>query len=297
MKKKKTKHKIKKVKHKMKYKKRILHKHKRTKHIKIQKPVVKQESSRKFLHELKQSKKLGKLSDKKEFEFMLKSIEMNNPTISQDILDAFRLIDRKNFTKHLPYEDEAIHIAHGQTISQPTTIARMLNMLKLEQGQKVLEIGTNTGYHAALVSLLVYPGKVTSLELFQDLAKQAENNIKKLNLELKKSKKVKKELKIKILTGDALNKEHEVWKEEYDRIYYTAGVEESQREAVKISAVQSLKEDGLLLFPTREHFDYGGLELWQKKQDNLILIVKDQGYSFVPLIKQEDIEEVYKKLK
>ena len=64
-----------------------------------------------------------------------------------------------------------------------------------------------------------------------------------------------------------------------------------------MSAVHSLKDEGLLLFPTREHFDYGGLELWQKKGDSLVLLKKDHGYSFVPLIKQEDIEDTYKKIK
>lgn len=288
----KLKHKIHKLKHKTKRKRKTTT-NKKIKHISI----IGQESSRKYLHELKQEHMPSHLSDNKELDFMLKSIEFNNPGVNYRILEAFKTIDRKIFSKIHPYEDMPIHIAHGQTISQPTTIARMLRLLSLEPEQNVLEIGTNTGYHASLVAWLVSPGNVTTIEIFPDLAHQARINIKKLISELEQ-KKIKKKIHVEIFTGDALEPYQEIWNKnkKYDRIFYTAAVSPNKRWIIKNLAHRTLKEGGLLLFPIKENYDYGGLELWQKQNNQLILIKRDPGYSFVPIIRQKDIEDVYKKL-
>lgn len=253
----------------------------------------KPESSRKFIRE---NKKKIVLSSNKEFEMMLKSIMINNPGLGSGIIDAFRVIDRKFFVSDKrAYEDRPLHIAHGQTISQPTTIARMLALLHLEQGLDVLEIGANTGYHACLVAWLVFPGSVTSIEIFCDLVEKANKNIKKF-IEHLKTRDISQRLsRIKIIAGDGLDYNNDIWKKKYDRIYYTAGIEISQVGLVKDLAQRALKEEGLLLFPTRESFDWGGLEIWQKKNNKLILIKRDEGYTFVPLIRQKDIEELYRR--
>ncbi len=229
-----------------------------------------------------------------EFEAMIRSIKANNPKIDKKTLDAFKIIDRKFFMKSpYVYEDEAIHIEYGQTISQPTTIARMMLLLQLEKGDDVLEIGTNTGYHASLVSYIISPSKVTSIEIFKDLAQQAQQNIKKLNKDLKKNK--IHQLHIDIIAGDALDEKNKIWSNKYDKIYFTAGIEKNQREQVKSLSLKSLKDKGLLLFPTRENFDYGNLELWQKQKNELKFIKIDPGYAFVPLIKGSEMKDTYKK--
>ncbi len=258
-------------------------------------PLFNQESSRKYLHDLKQSKKPSNLSENKELEFMIKSIKFNNPGITPRIVDAFRMIDRKNFVKHNPYEDMPIHIAHGQTISQPTTIARILRLLDLNPGQNVLEIGTNTGYHASLTAWLVSPGNVTTIEIFPDLAHNARINLKKLVIGLEQ-KKIKKEVHVQVFTGDALKPYQEIWQKKYDRIYYTGGLSIDKIGLVKYLANKTLKENGLLLFPSNEKVDYGGLELWQKQKNRVVLIKREPGYSFVPIVRQKDIEDIYQKL-
>jgi len=232
-------------------------------------------------------------------ELMIKSIKLNNPGISDEILEAFRICDRKFFLLHNPYEDIPQHIAHGQTISQPSTIARMIRLLELEKEMDVLEIGTNTGYHACLVAWLVWPGQVVTIEIFPDLAEMARKNINALikYLEKIKSKEAKKFEKIEIVVGDALDKSTKIWQNKYDRIYFTAGVDEDKIEEVKEMGIKLLKPGGLMLYPTREAFDWGALEVWQLQNGKLKLIKRHPGYAFVPLLRKEDVEEIYKKYK
>lgn len=231
-----------------------------------------------------------------ELELMIKSIKINNPGLPREIEEAFRIVDRKFFVKNSPYSDEAQHIAFGQTISQPTTIARMLHKLELRPGLDVLEVGTNTGYHAALTSWLVYPGQVTTIEIFQPLAENAIKNINNFIAHLK-NKKLKKRFEIQFVVGDALDKENPIWNQTYDRIFFTAGVSKEHLPIVKEMGQKLLREGGLLLFPYREFFDYGGLEVWEKRNNALHLVSREPGYAFVPLIREKDLQEIYKVLK
>ncbi|MCX6742018.1 MAG: hypothetical protein NTX24_02475 [Candidatus Pacearchaeota archaeon] len=257
--------------------------------------VFKPETGGRYIRDLKkQEKKNYGEKENEELDFMIKSIEINNPGIDGEILRAFRIIDRKMFVHHDAYMDAPVHVKHGQTISQPTTIARMLRAMKPEPGLEVLEIGANTGYHAAIVAWLVSPGRVTTVEIFRDLALNAVKNVKELIKKLENEKSNKK-LNIDVFRGDALNENSQIWERNYDRIYYTAGVEPQQLETVKKLALRALNENGLLLFPTRESFDYGGIELWQKKYGKLFLLRRDEGYAFVPVVRQKDLEDVYAK--
>jgi len=231
-----------------------------------------------------------------DLDIMIKSIKINNPGLPSEIEQAFRIVDRKFFIKKEPYEDEAKHVAFGQTISQPTTVARMLKKLELKPGLNVLEIGTNTGYHAAIASRLVYPGTVTTIEIFPKLAHNAINNINKIIKHLK-SKKLKKEFEVRFVVGDALDRDNPIWFEKYDRIFFTAGVSKEHLAEIKQMGHILLREGGLILFPSRKFFDYGGLELWEKKRGKLRLIVKEPGYAFVPIIRQEDLNTLYKVVK
>ncbi|MEM2089736.1 MAG: hypothetical protein QXL88_01440 [Candidatus Pacearchaeota archaeon] len=228
---------------------------------------------------------------KNELELMIKSIKINNPGLPEEIEQAFRIVDRKFFVKDDPYSDEAKHIAFGQTISQPTTIARMLRKLELRPGLDVLEVGTNTGYHAALVSWLVYPGQVTTIEIFQPLTENAIKNINNFIAHL--DKKFRKRFEIRFVVGDALDKENPIWNQTYDRIFFTAGVSKEHLPLVKEMGQKLLREKGLLLFPYREFFDYGGLEVWEKRNNKLHLLSREPGYAFVPLIREKDLQDIY----
>jgi protein-L-isoaspartate(D-aspartate) O-methyltransferase len=78
------------------------------------------------------------------------------------------------------YEDKALAIGHGQTISQPYTVAFMTYLLALKGKEKVLEIGTGSGYQAAVLSYLAK--EVYSVERIRQLARKAHRTLKKLGL-------------------------------------------------------------------------------------------------------------------
>jgi protein-L-isoaspartate(D-aspartate) O-methyltransferase len=109
------------------------------------------------------------------------------------VLEAMRSVPRHQFvpTEYLDqaYEDHPLPIGYGQTISQPFIVAYMTEHLELEPGDKVLEIGTGSGYQAAILASL--PGldlEVYSIEIVPELAEQAEkllNNLGYANLHLR----------------------------------------------------------------------------------------------------------------
>src|SRR3990167_5348771 len=101
----------------------------------------------------------------------------------EKILDVIKKIDRKNFmekNKSFAYLDQAIPIGHGQTISQPSTVARMLSLLELKKTDEVLEIGTGSSWNATLLGYL--SKKVLTLEIVPELAKISQEKIKKLGI-------------------------------------------------------------------------------------------------------------------
>ena len=102
------------------------------------------------------------------------------------IIEAFRKIDRKNFLpeelKERAYENTALPIGNKQTISQPLVVAFMLELLELKSGEKVLEIGTGSGWNTALMAKLVgESGKIFSIERIEELHQFAKANLLKLD--------------------------------------------------------------------------------------------------------------------
>jgi protein-L-isoaspartate(D-aspartate) O-methyltransferase len=98
------------------------------------------------------------------------------------VLDAMRQVPRHEFLpdslRHDAYEDRPLPIGEGQTISQPYIIATMLERLALQPTDRVLEIGTGSGYVTALLSLLC--AEVYSVERHAQLALSAENTLQRL---------------------------------------------------------------------------------------------------------------------
>ncbi len=104
---------------------------------------------------------------------------------SQKIINAFKKVPREFFVpdvlKNLVDNDAPIPIGYGQTTSQPYIIALMISYLELEGNEKVLEIGTGSGYQTAILSHLAK--EVYSIEIIPELAEVAKERIKKLSLE------------------------------------------------------------------------------------------------------------------
>ena len=104
---------------------------------------------------------------------------LQQATLDPLVLDAMRNVPRHEFVpanrRYLAYENRPVSIGYGQTISQPYIVAVMTDLLKLKQTDKVLEIGTGSGYQAAILAELV--ASVYSIEIIEKLGRQAATNL------------------------------------------------------------------------------------------------------------------------
>ena len=105
---------------------------------------------------------------------------------SGKILEAFGVIDRADFVpdelKSSAYADEALPIGGGQTISQPYTVAFMLNLLDPQPGEKIMDVGAGSGWQAALLAHIVSnTGKVFAIERVPELCEFGLANVQKYN--------------------------------------------------------------------------------------------------------------------
>ncbi len=149
--------------------------------------------------------------------------------IDYRVQKAMRMIPRHNFVPHYPYEDRPVPIGHGQTISQPFIVAYMTDMLDISPLHTVLEIGTGSGYQAAVLSEVAL--KVFTVERIKALADQT-----KILLEHYSN------VHMKIGNG------YKGWKENapYDRIIVTA-----MPNYIPKLLVNQLKDGGKMIIPVK----------------------------------------------
>jgi protein-L-isoaspartate(D-aspartate) O-methyltransferase len=153
------------------------------------------------------------------------------------VLRAMDAVPREDFV--LPafaataYADQAMPIACGQTISQPYVVAYMTEQLEVTRAQRVLEVGTGSGYQAAILAQLA--GAVFTVERYRTLADGARRTLERLGYR-----------NVTVLTGDGLNgvPEHAP----YDRIIVTAAAE-----AIPQALVEQLAEGGVMILPLGRH--------------------------------------------
>lgn len=152
----------------------------------------------------------------------------------KDVLDAILRVPREVFVstecRDQAYEDKALPVGPGQTISQPFIVAYMTQMLLLESSHRVLEIGTGTGYQTAILAQLA--ASVYTVELDANLAHLAEQRLARLKLDRR----------VAFRSGDGV----EAWRNAgpFDRILVTAG-SQTMPEAL----VDQLKCGGLMIIP------------------------------------------------
>jgi len=166
--------------------------------------------------------------------------------------------------KGYAYVDTPLEIGNGQTISAPHMVAIMCEALDLKKGQKILEIGAGSGYHAAIVSKLIGDkGHVYTIERFPSLADNAKKSLEKVGI---------KNVTVEVGDGsEGLTKYAP-----YDSIYVTCAAP-----CIPQPLVEQLKDPGKLLIPVGQFISK--LELLEKK--NKKIIKKDLGgCAFVPLV-------------
>jgi protein-L-isoaspartate(D-aspartate) O-methyltransferase len=185
---------------------------------------------------------------------------------NQKVLDAFYKVQRHKFIppdlRNSAYADFPIPIGEGQTISQPYIVALMTECLNLTSEERILEIGTGSGYQAAILAELAK--EVYTIERFEILAKRAEALLSQLGYN-----------NIKIKVGDGTLG----WQEAapFDKIMITAASPK-----IPQPLIEQLKENGKLILPLGESFSQV-LTLVEKKK-NKFETVDICGCVFVPLV-------------
>lgn len=172
-----------------------------------------------------------------------------------NVLRALREVPRHLFVpdtlKSVAYEDRPLPIGYGQTISQPYIVALMTELIKPKRGFKVLEIGTGSGYQAAILSRLVK--EVYTVEIISKLLKTAEIKFSQLNY-----------TNIFTLWGDG----YYGWEKHspYDAIVVTCAVE-----FVPPPLIKQLKIGGVMVIPVGPPFHTQELLLIRKTKEGNIL--------------------------
>lgn len=195
------------------------------------------------------------------------------------ILEAMRIADRVFFVDFpaLAYLNDALPVGKGQTISQPSTVARVLMLAELKKGLDVLEVGSASGWNAALLTYLAYPGKVLSIEVIKELSEKAAKNLKKLKTVLDNEKKEKlKNLEFKTIDFFDMPTE-----KKFDRIIITAGIiSSSHEEKIKNFAKILLRENGILICP----YSSGPIMILKKHNETIEKYYTPENYAFVLLV-------------
>lgn len=191
------------------------------------------------------------------------------------VLSAFLQIPRERFVpkevREDAYRDFPLSIGEGQTISQPYMVALMTQCLKLKGKEKILEIGTGSGYQTAILALL--SKEVYSVERIKIFAQKAQELLREQEYN-----------NVKILLGNGTLG----WEEfsPYDRIIVTAGAKDTP-----ISLIHQLKKDGIMVIPVGNAYSQE-LKVIEKKEKKIITQTVERCI-FVPLIgKYEWGEEI-----
>lgn len=186
------------------------------------------------------------------------------------LLDALGSVPRHRFVPHLPWEeaytDKALPTHCGQTISQPYMVARMTELLAVQPGHRVLEVGTGSGYQAAV--LLALGARLTTIERCEALAKPAEALLRELY----------PEAELRVVVGDGSVGFAEA--APYDRILFTCGAPDLP-EACR----EQLADPGRIVIPTGERGDQ--VLMVYDLADGVWKNTHDIGCRFVPLLGEQ----------
>lgn len=198
--------------------------------------------------------------------------------IDRGITDSATVQAMRNVPRHMfmppkirgmAYRNRPLPIGHQQTISQPTIVATMTKLLDLDSNDKVLEIGTGSGYQAAVLSEIT--PYVFTIEIVEPLGRQARKRFKKLGYSTIKTK-----------IGDG----YKGWEEHapYDAIIITAAAPEIPK-----PLIDQLKTNGIMVMPLGESGGVQMLTRIRKKPDGELQRERVSAVRFVPMT--GDIQE------
>lgn len=185
---------------------------------------------------------------------------------TEELESAFLKIDRADFVsedyKAEVYEDYPLPIGFGQTISQPTTVAFMLELLNLKKGERVLDVGSGSGWTTSLIAEMIKPrGKVWGVEIIPELAEFGKKNLAKYNLPNAKILHARKQVGLSEYAP-------------YDKILVSAEAQSVPEELIK-----QLKKGGIMVIPIKNT-----LYKLEKNAEGKIKETAFPGFVFVPLV-------------
>ncbi|MFV1916885.1 MAG: protein-L-isoaspartate(D-aspartate) O-methyltransferase [Patescibacteria group bacterium] len=211
-------------------------------------------------------------------EQMVEEIKKHYGLDSPGVFSAMLQVPREKFVRkryrNIAYRDAPVPIDHGQTMSQPYTVAFMTDLLlrgdephnaPAPQGKKVLEIGTGSGYQAAVLSHLAK--EVYTIEIIPELARKASTRLKNLGY---------KNVYVKTGSGEWGWEEHAP----YNAILVTAAIEKEVPQAL----LGQLKDGGVLVAPIGKGPDKQMTRLI--KRGNRFKKEEHGIFSFVPFVKE-----------
>jgi protein-L-isoaspartate(D-aspartate) O-methyltransferase len=172
--------------------------------------------------------------EKMMFQLALRRRGISDQTVLRTMEEIPREVFVEPADRDNAYRDSALGIACGQTISQPFVVAYMTEQLQLQRHHRVLEIGTGSGYQAAILSRLCR--EVLTIERYRTLADTARARLEKLNCD-----------NVEVLLGDGLDVAA-VPGGDFDRIIVTAAVEQ-----IPDTLAQRLEPGGILIAPVGPH--------------------------------------------
>jgi len=202
---------------------------------------------------------------------LIEELIKDNWLKNKRVVKAFKKIKRADFltedSKGLEEINEALSIGFGQTISQPLVVALMLELLDLKEGDKVLDIGSGSGWTSALLAEIVgKKGKVISLEIIQELKDFGEKNVSKYNF-------VKKGIVQFFCSDGNCGYEKEA---PFDKILVSAS-----SSGIPDSWKNQLKTGGRIVAPVDS-----SIWLLTKKSETEFEEKEYPGFAFVPLLKK-----------
>ncbi len=187
------------------------------------------------------------------------------------VLDAMRRVPRHEFVpkryKSRSYADSPLPIGYDQTISQPYIVGFMTEMLKVKKEHKVLEIGTGSGYQAAVLAEIVE--NVYSIEIIKELGEQVKARLERLNYQ-----------NITVRIGDG----YFGWKEHapFDAIIVTAAADH-----IPPPLVNQLKPGGRMGIPVGGRFQVQNILIVEKALDGTVTTKQVMPVRFVPLTRSQ----------
>ncbi len=185
----------------------------------------------------------------------------------EKVLAAMRKVPRHKFVpdKQIPYsyEDRPLRIGHGQTISQPYIVAIMTELLAPNEKMKALEVGTGSGYQAAILAEIIR--EVKTIEIIKELGRSAKERLKKMEY---------KNIEVKVADGYYGWEEHAP----FDIIIVTCAVDH-----IPPPLMKQLKPGGRLVIPIGSPFTVQDLVLVKKNEKGQVTTEHIFPVRFVPL--------------